>query len=175
VKIIVGLGNPGKKHQKNRHNIGFLVLDEIFGCDELIWEKKFYSLIAKTTYDGHKVLLVKPQTFMNLSGEALNKIVNFYKLNIKNIMVIHDDIYLKFGKIKVKHGGSDAGHNGIKNIDNLLEENEYYRLRYGVGQNTTLDLAEYVLQDFSEEELLEIKKNKAEIEKHIKTFLNNKE
>lgn len=171
MKIIVGLGNPGDKYSKNRHNVGYIILDNVFSDEKIIWEKKFSAMIAKLNYMGEKLILVKPTTYMNLSGKAILEVTNFYKIDAKDILVIHDDIYLKPNQIKVKIGGSDAGHNGIKSIDSVLGTNMYYRLRYGVGNLFLGDLSDYVLSDFNSEEIQNIIKNKTTILEVIKEFI----
>ena len=149
MQIIVGLGNPGKKYKQNRHNVGFQVLDAIckyhnFGP----WRKKFQSLVSEGHLNSKKVILIKPETFMNNSGMAIIEAVNFFKLDVTKLTVIHDELDLKVGKIKLKNGGGSAGHNGLKSIDQQVGQN-YLRLRIGIDrpQNTQLT-AKYVLSDF---------------------------
>lgn len=152
MKLIVGLGNPGKQYEKTRHNVGFMVLDALaasFGGTE-------------TTVHGEKVILLKPQTFMNNSGEAVQKLANFHKPDPADIWVISDDLDLPLGKIRVRESGSTGGHNGLKSIEEKLGTQDYYRIRVGIGPTmftqddpgaNKLDATVYVLQPFEPREL----------------------
>lgn len=144
--LIVGLGNPGAKYRNNRHNIGFVIVDELARVLQLefVDSPKFKAQIAQYK----KIFLLKPQTFMNNSGEAVALVVNFYK--IKNIIVIHDEIDIGFGAIRLKIGGSSGGHNGLKSIDLALGRSDYMRVRFGVGKGK--DVISYVLGDFTKDE-----------------------
>ncbi len=152
--LVVGLGNPGKDYANTRHNAGFMAADEISRRFSFsTFREKFDGLIAEGNIAGEKVLLLKPQTYMNLSGNSVVKAALFYKILPENVIVIHDDMDLKLGQIKAKCGGSSGGHNGIKSIDSQISPN-YNRIRIGVGhpehqQNQVID---YVLSSFSREE-----------------------
>ena len=156
MKLIVGLGNIGKDYQNTRHNIGFMVLDNL--CKK--WDfnftsnNKFKSEIFKTKISGSDVIFLKPSTYMNLSGEAILKVKNFYNIDISNILVIVDDINLPIGSIRLRQKGSAGGHNGLKNIEKMLNTSDYKRLRIGVS-NKFLNgmMVEYVLGKFSQDEL----------------------
>ncbi|MBR2274330.1 MAG: aminoacyl-tRNA hydrolase [Alphaproteobacteria bacterium] len=153
--LVVGLGNPGEEYAKTRHNIGFMAADKIFSRYKFQpYKNKFEGLIAEGNIDGEKVLLLKPQTFMNLSGNAVNKVASFYKIEPQNIIVIHDDKDLALGKIKAKTGGSAGGHNGIKNIDSQIGP-EYNRIRIGAGspKEHNTDTISFVLSRFSKAEM----------------------
>lgn len=149
--LVVGLGNPGREYENTRHNVGFMAVDEIFGryCFSS-FKEKFDGLLAEGQIGKEKVLLLKPQTFMNLSGNAVVKTALFYKILPENIIVIHDDVDLDFGKLKAKQGGSSAGHNGLKSIDANITP-LYNRIRIGIGRPTHADfnMADYVLGRFS--------------------------
>ena len=153
MKLFAGLGNPGAKYAGNRHNIGFMALDRIaadhgFGP----WQAKFKGLVAEGRLGSEKVLLLKPQTFMNLSGESLRAAVDFYKLEIGDITVFHDELDLAPGKCRVKTGGGHAGHNGLRSIHAHLGE-AYHRVRLGIGHPGHKDaVAAYVLNDFAKVE-----------------------
>ncbi|CAM2779888.1 aminoacyl-tRNA hydrolase [Helicobacter burdigaliensis] len=143
--LIVGLGNPGSKYENNRHNIGFKIIDAL--VDDLkatkVSNKDFLGELYKTS----KLLLLKPNTFMNLSGKSVLAVKNFFK--IQNILVLHDELDLPIGSIKFKFGGSSGGHNGLKSIDSLCG-NSYYRLRYGIGKPTQKEkIIHWVLEDFT--------------------------
>ena len=154
-KLIVGLGNPGEQYQKNRHNAGFLALD--FLIDKFN-ASKLSSKFKGELYKSKNFLFLKPTTYMNLSGESVVLVKNFYKLENENIIVIHDDIDLVLGALRFKRGGSTGGHNGLKSIDSLIG-NDYWRVRIGIGRpERKEEVITYVLSDFSEEELECIKK-----------------
>ena len=151
MKVIVGLGNPGKKYEKTRHNIGFAAIDYIAEKEGInINTGKHKALVGSGYIDGVKVLLVKPQTFMNLSGESLRPIMDFYKLEPEDFLVIFDDIDLDVGRIRIRRKGSAGGHNGIKSIISHLGSMEFPRIKIGVGAKPPgYDLADYVLGHFS--------------------------
>lgn len=135
MKCIVGLGNPGKKYDKTRHNAGFMVLDE--WAERNNWsfsQKKFNGLYTMERIDGEKVVLLKPQTYMNLSGESLRPLMDYYDLDVEDILVIYDDLDLPPGKIRLRKKGGHGGHNGIRSIIDHLGTKEFKRLRVGVGR-----------------------------------------
>ena len=153
--LLVGLGNPGSKYQYTKHNFGFLLADEIAKNFKLtLLGNKFGRQILAGTISNQKVLLIKPQDYMNNSGEAVLSIATFYKIPPEKIIVFHDDLDLKLGRIKAKVGGGNAGHNGLKDIDNRIGKN-YVRIRLGIGrpENKEYEIADYVLSKFSNEEL----------------------
>lgn len=155
--LIVGLGNPGQKYSMNRHNIGFMACDywlKSLNGDGLREEHK--ALTKKFKIDDQEVLLAKPQTYMNKSGESVLALMNFYKIPKENLLVIHDDIDLPFGSMRLQYNRSPGGQNGVKNISELLGHNEYARLKLGVGRPTHPDFAisDYVLSNFSQDEIL---------------------
>ena len=150
VVLFVGLGNPGPQYKSNRHNVGFQIIDTIAEKFSISL-KKMNPLVdvALFSFEGTKVILAKPRTFMNLSGRAVRFLVDFYKILPENICVFHDDIDLDFVKIKIKKGGGHAGHNGLRNID-LLMGKEYWRVRVGVGRpDYRSEVSSYVLHDFT--------------------------
>jgi PTH1 family peptidyl-tRNA hydrolase len=154
--LIAGLGNPGSRYEMTRHNIGFHAIDYI--ADTLgvkIKKLKFKALYADTEINGERVLLVKPQTFMNLSGESIVEFVRFFKIPIENVIIISDEISLPTGTLRIRKKGSAGGHNGLKSIIYLLNSDEFPRIRIGVGapQNKDYDLADYVLGRFSHDEI----------------------
>lgn len=153
--LIAGLGNPGPKYAQNRHNIGFMAADEIFRRHRFSnWQKKFQAEIADGTVDGQKVILIKPQTFMNLSGQSVGEAMRFYKLTSADLVVIYDELDLAPGKLRIKTGGGSGGHNGIKSIDSHLQAipggKEYRRMRLGIGHPGVKELVHnHVLGDFA--------------------------
>ena len=159
--LIVGLGNPGKEYEYTRHNTGFLTLDRV--CVEYnteIKKLKYKSLMGDTVIGGHRCLLVKPQTFMNNSGEAVREFAAFYKIPPEKIIVIFDDISLPCGKLRIRRKGSDGGHNGIKSIIYHLNSDNFPRIKIGVGEKPHPDynLADWVLSTFSKSEMEELMK-----------------
>lgn len=153
--IIVGLGNPDRKYQNTRHNIGFDVIDAIAKKHRIaVTERKHKALVGRGLIGGEKVLLVKPQTYMNLSGESVRDALNFYKEDEREaLIVISDDVSLDVGRIRIRQKGSAGGHNGLKNIILHLGHDEFVRLRMGVGEKPPeYDLIDYVLGHFSKEE-----------------------
>ena len=150
--IIVGLGNPGAEYEKTRHNMGFQVIDKLadkYNID--VTTSKHKGLIGKGVIDGQKVVLLKPQTYMNLSGEAVLGVCSFYKLAPKDIIVFHDDMDLAVGKVRVKRGGTPAGHNGLKSIDSHIGP-DYLRVRIGIGHpERKSDVVNWVLGTFDAE------------------------
>ncbi len=147
--LLAGLGNPGQRYSNNRHNVGFKVIDEIVNSYNLKKIKdKFESTIFIGSIAAHEVIAVKPNTFMNLSGKAVAAFISYYNISSINTIIIHDDINLVLGKIKVKFGGRAGGHNGLKSIDSFIGQN-YLRVRLGVSYPGNHDLvSEYVLEDF---------------------------
>lgn len=133
MQLIVGLGNPGEKYQYTRHNIGYMAIDNIVSAQQdYKIKKKFNSIIYETIIDKNRIILIKPETYMNNSGDAVFQIANFYKIDSKNILVLHDELDIPFGKIRIKSGGGNAGHNGLKSISNKIDNN-YTRVRLGIG------------------------------------------
>lgn len=154
MKLIVGLGNPGARYEKTRHNIGFMVLDSLVSCYQLsINKKQCSSLLGQGFIEGEKVLLAKPQTYMNRSGEAVLEIINYYRDIIEDLIVIHDDLDLDFGRLRFKRNGGSGGHNGLKSITQLLNSSEYSRLKIGIGRPPIpMKTEDYVLGSFLERE-----------------------
>lgn len=156
--IIAGLGNPGRKYENTRHNMGFIVVDllaEKYGIK--VDKIKFKALVGEGRIAGRKVLLVKPQTYMNLSGESIREVMSFYKEGIENLIVIYDDIDIPTGTIRVRKKGSAGTHNGMRNIVYLLQDDNFPRIRVGIGSDKKVDLINYVTGGVTkgEKELLE--------------------
>ncbi len=151
--IIVGLGNPGRRYEQTRHNMGFLTIDRI--ASELgikVDRIKFKSLIGEGTFCGQKVILVKPQTYMNLSGTAVKEITDFYKLDLSNLIVIYDDIDIAVGTLRIRKGGSSGTHNGMKDIIYKLYDDVFPRIRIGIGGPSGMNLASFVTGQIPKEE-----------------------
>ena len=155
--LFVGLGNPSPDNEKNRHNIGFKIIDAINQKFSLSKQKpKFKGLLTTGNIGNKKVYAIKPLTFMNNSGICIRELIEYFKIDSENVIVFHDDLDVDFGKIKAKFGGSSAGHNGIESIDKFIGK-DYSRVRIGIGtQNGKEDVTKHVLKDFDEDEKLEL-------------------
>jgi len=153
--LFVGLGNPGKAYQNNRHNIGFMAVDAIARAYNFpSFRSKFQGHVAEGTIAGEKVLLLKPETFMNDSGRAVSDATHFYKLSVREVVVFHDELDLPPGKVRVKKGGGNAGHNGLRSISERFN-NEYRRVRLGIGHpGDKARVHDYVLGNFPQTEML---------------------
>lgn len=153
MKLVVGLGNPGRQYENTRHNIGFMVIDDLLETTDLIsTTTKFNANITDARLDGEKVLFVKPLTYMNLSGEAVRPILDWYKIDIKDMVVIYDDLDLPLGKLRFREKGSAGGHNGIKSMIQNLETEEFKRIRIGIDRPEYASIIDHVLTKFSSEE-----------------------
>ena len=153
MKLIVGLGNTGKEYENTRHNVGFMALDRIATFLNIDFQKeKFQGIYAEGYYEGEKYILLKPQKYMNLSGEVIKDYVQFFKIPISDILIIYDDLDTSVGTYRLRYQGSSGGHNGIKNIEQHLQTKEYKRIKFGISNNKKLDTKDYVLGNFSGEE-----------------------
>ena len=173
--LFVGLGNPTPNSENNRHNIGFKIIDAInqkFGLSKQ--KPKFKGLLTTGTIGGKKVYAIKPLTFMNNSGICIRELIEYFKIDAENVIVFHDDLDLEFGKIKAKFGGSSAGHNGIASIDKFIGK-DYSRVRIGIGKpKGEIDIADYVLQNFDEDESTGIEKVSEHIVESISFLVEKK-
>jgi PTH1 family peptidyl-tRNA hydrolase len=152
VKLIVGLGNPGKKYEKTRHNSGFMAIDFYVEQKGLQYKEKFNGLYAETTVNNEKYILLKPQTYMNLSGICVRKFSDYYNIDETNIFIIYDDVNFKVGEFKIRRNGSAGGHNGMKNIIENLNTENIKRIKIGIDKNN-IPLEDYVLKKFSTKDL----------------------
>ena len=153
--LFVGLGNPGAKYDKNRHNVGFMVLDNIQDNEPAFsnFRSKFQGELSEGRLAGQKVALLKPTTYMNNSGQSVVQVAKFYKILPENIIVFHDELDIKAGGVRVKQGGGNAGHNGLKSIQAHLGTPDFWRVRIGIGRpHPNADVSNYVLDNFSKEE-----------------------
>lgn len=152
--IIVGLGNPGKKYENTRHNMGFITLDLLAEKFDIKINKiKFKALVGEGFISGHKVLLVKPQTYMNLSGNSVREVMSFYKEDIENLIVIYDDLDTPLGSIRVRKKGSAGTHNGMRSVIYDLQDDNFPRIRIGIGQERKGDLVDFVIGGFTKAEV----------------------
>lgn len=174
--LLIGLGNIGQEYNSTRHNFGFLLLDQIAKDHDLqSASKKFKSEVFLGEINREKIVALKPQTYMNRSGIAALEASSFYKIEPKNIIVFHDDVDLAFGKVRVKIGGGNGGHNGLKSLDEMIGK-DYLRVRLGVGrpENKEYSTADYVLGKFSKDEMAEVEKINEKISKLIPQLLEGK-
>ena len=175
--IVVGLGNPGADYAKTRHNAGFMAMDHIASvCGVKIDRAKFKALIAEATLGGARVLLMKPQTFMNSSGEAIGEAAAFYKIPPENVIVLHDEISFEPGKMRIRRKGSAGGHNGLKSIIAHLQSEEFPRIKIGVGQKPSpdYDLVSWVLGKFSADDISKLDGLYSDITSSVELMISGK-
>lgn len=159
MKLIVGLGNPGKQYENTRHNIGFKVIDQL--CKHLdvsLNKEKFQGVYCLERFNGEKFILLKPLTYMNLSGQSVQAIMNYYNIDTNNLLVIYDDLDLPVGRIRLRQKGSAGGHNGMRSIISQIGTEQFNRIRIGIDrpQKSGMSISNYVLSNFTKEELVEI-------------------
>tara|TARA_B100001287_G_C22441509_1_gene416222 strand:- start:18 stop:578 length:561 start_codon:yes stop_codon:yes gene_type:complete len=173
--LFVGLGNPTPDSKDNRHNVGFKIIDSINKQFNLSKQKpKFKGLLTTGNIKNQKVYAIKPLTFMNNSGICIRELIEYFKIDAEDVIVFHDDLDIEFGKIKAKFGGSSAGHNGISSIDKFIGK-DYSRVRIGIGKpKSNIDVADFVLQNFDEDELIEIEKISKDITDSISILVEKK-
>ena len=173
--LFVGLGNPTSDSENNRHNVGFKIIDQINKKFSLSKQKpKFKGLLTTGNIEGEKVYAIKPLTFMNNSGICIRELLEYFKIDPEDVIVFHDDLDVEFGKIKAKFGGSSAGHNGIASIDKFIGK-DYSRVRIGIGKpKENIEIADYVLQNFDEDETLGVKKISKDITDSIPILVEKK-
>lgn len=173
MKLIVGLGNPGKSYEQTRHNVGFMTLDSFANQEnvEFRLEPKLKGMLASVSIDGHKALLLKPMTFMNLSGESVKAVVQYYKISLEDILIISDDLDSHTGRVRLRASGSAGGHNGHKNIILHLGTEEYKRVKIGIDRSPVIPVIDWVLQKFSKEEQIQIDEAISTASKAIKEFI----
>ena len=173
--LFVGLGNPTPDSENNRHNVGFKIIDTINKEFKLSKQKpKFKGLLTTGNIREKKVYAIKPLTFMNNSGICIRELIEYFKIDAENVIVFHDDLDVEFGKIKAKFGGSSAGHNGIASIDKFIGK-DYSRVRVGIGKpKNNIEVADFVLQNFNEDEVPEIEKISKNITQSISILVEKK-
>ena len=173
--LFVGLGNPSPNSENNRHNIGFKIIDAINEKYRLSKQKpKFKGLLTTGNINNKKIYAIKPLTFMNNSGICIRELIEYFKIDAEDVIVFHDDLDVDFGKVKAKFGGTSAGHNGIESIDKFIGK-DYSRVRIGIGKpETKTDVSEYVLKNFDEEEIKELKKITSNITEYLSILVDKK-
>ena len=173
--LFVGLGNPTPDSENNRHNVGFKIIDSInkkFGLSKQ--KPKFKGLLTTGNIGNEKVYAIKPLTFMNNSGICIREVIEYFKINVEDVIVFHDDLDVEFGKIKTKFSGSNAGHNGIASIDKFIGK-DYSRVRVGIGKpKNNIEVADYVLQNFNEDEIVGIEKISKDITNSMSILIEKK-
>lgn len=170
MKLIVGLGNPGKEYENTRHNIGFMVIDNYLKNEK--FKTKFNGIYLKKVINNEEVIFLKPLSYMNLSGEVVKKYVDYFKINLSDLLIISDDLDMPCFKIKLKYKGSSGGHNGLKNIIQNINTEEFKRLKIGISNNLNIDTKSYVLSKFNQEELEKLHKKFEITNNIINDFIN---
>ncbi len=176
MKLIVGLGNPGKQYELTRHNVGFLCLDSLKEKYDLTFklDSTFNAMVATKIIGGEKCVFVKPQTYMNLSGEAVGKILKYFKIDVLDLLVIYDDMDIPLGALRLREKGSAGGHNGINSIIPHVGTQEFKRIRVGISSNMSIDAKDYVLGRFSKEEQITLSLIKDKVVSAIDEFVSGK-
>ena len=174
--LLVGLGNYGSEYAHNRHNIGFMAVDHFADKSEFgAWKRKFQGQLGEGKIGRHRFICLKPETYMNLSGQSVSQVAHFYKIPLENIIVFHDDLDLAAGKIRVKKGGGHGGHNGLRSIDSHMGA-DYHRVRMGIGRPATPEAVHsYVLNDFSKAERVWLDPLLDALAKHLPLLLDGNE
>ncbi len=172
--IIAGLGNPGAKYENTRHNVGFMAIDALAKAHGINVSKlKYKALIGDGKINGEKVILIKPQTFMNLSGTAIGEAVNFYKCEPQKLLVIYDDLDIGLGSIRIRKKGSAGTHNGMRSVVGVLGTQDFPRIRIGIGDFGKKDIVDFVIGDFSKSERETIEDTLSEVTKAIECFISD--
>lgn len=177
MKLIVGLGNPGKEYEYTRHNAGFIAIDLFAKKNDIEFklEPKFKGMIGIKSFNGEKVILLKPMTYMNLSGESVIAVMNFYKINLEDILVISDDLDSNLGRIRLRDHGSAGGHNGHKNIVSHVHSEGYKRIKIGIGRDSNIPVVDWVLKKLTEEELAILNNSAEKVSNALFDFANDVE
>lgn len=175
MKLIVGLGNPGEGYSKTRHNIGFMAIDKLADKYNATFqlETKFKGMIASANINGKKTLLLKPMTFMNLSGESIIKVVQFYKIDIEDIIIISDDLDSHLGRVRIREKGSAGGHNGLKSVVNHLKTEDYKRIKVGIDRHPQIPVIDWVLKKFTNDELASLEPSFDNVVQALEAFVDD--
>jgi peptidyl-tRNA hydrolase, PTH1 family len=175
VKLVVGLGNPGPRYAGSPHNVGFRVVDHFadhhFGAGRAVWSQRFDAELATAPIHSEPIVLLKPLTFMNRSGESVRKAMSFFKITVPDALIVHDELDLPFGSVKLKQGGGEAGHNGLKSITAELGTRDYARLRVGVGRPTEGEVSDYLLSPLPGARATELEQNLDDVRDAIDLWL----
>ena len=175
MKLVIGLGNPGIQYENTRHNIGWMAIDHYASKNdiELHLEPKFQGIMGIININGEKTILLKPVTYMNLSGESIIKVMNFYKIDVEDILVISDDLDSPLGRIRIRTKGSSGGHNGHKSIVNHIGTEDYKRIKLGIDRSNIIPVVDWVLKKFSKDELKTIEPMFDKVNQIIDDFIHN--
>lgn len=173
MKLIIGLGNPGAEYEYTRHNMGFMALDFFAKKHNLtFWvENKFKAMISSVCFNGNKALLIKPLTYMNLSGESVIRVMQYYKIDVADILVISDDLDSPLGRIRIREKGSSGGHNGLKNIISHIQTEEFKRIKIGIDRNEQIPVMDWVLKKLTEEERSLIQPSLEKVGEAVEEFI----
>ncbi|MFC1501921.1 aminoacyl-tRNA hydrolase [bacterium] len=171
IKLIVFLGNPGRKYKKTRHNIAWLLEEKLSFTQTVSWQKKWKGVFSQTKILDETRYFLKPETYMNRSGESVEAFMQFFKIIPSEILIIHDDIEIEFGQIGFKYGGGLGGHNGLRSIVSVLGTRDFYRFRLGVSKPNTSDIAAYVLSGFSKEERADLPDYLEKAAEELETYI----
>lgn len=171
MKLIIGLGNPEPKYDKTRHNIGFMCLNDFAKVNNLTFSDKFNAKMAEYFVNGEKVILIKPYNYMNVSGQVVKKFVDFYNIDVKDIIVIYDDLALDYATIKLKYSSSHGGHNGIKDMINHLGTKDIFRIKVGINSPYKKNGRDFVLSQFSKEEQKQLSEIYVTTNRIIESFI----
>ena len=174
MKLIIGLGNPGREYEFTRHNLGFMLIEALYEENFSAWREERGALVSRGALNGVSVILAKPQTFMNLSGQAVGALLSFYKISPSECLVAHDELDLPLGATRAKLGGSSAGHRGVQSIIDALGTAEFYRLRLGMrtARTEVVPAEDYVLEKFSADEMILVEKMILDAKEQIVSELN---
>lgn len=173
MKLIIGLGNPGREYEKTRHNVGFMVMDRLADVlNESISTSKFKGEYVKFKYKGEDVILLKPMTYMNSSGESVIQVMNYFKINVEDILVIYDDLDMPVGKLRLRESGSAGGHNGVKSIIAHVGTQKFKRIRVGIDKHPHIQIIDYVLGHFQKQEQIQIEEGIENAVKAIELYLD---
>lgn len=177
MKLIVGLGNPGGEYKNTRHNVGFIFLNSFLSKENLSLDKKKFKgyYIDYVSKNGNKAILLEPQTYMNLSGDSIIEFVNYFKIKSEDVLVIHDDLDLALGKVRIRAKGSSGGHNGIKSIISNLNTEDFKRIRIGIGKDPIIPVIDYVLGKFSQDDLKLLSTKFETVNKVIEEFIDGED
>lgn len=175
MKLIVGLGNPGGEYKKTRHNVGFIFLNSFLSKEGISLDKKKFKglYIDYVSNKGNKAILLEPQTYMNLSGDSIIDFVRYFKIDPKDVLVIHDDLDLEVGKIRIRSKGSSGGHNGIKSVIERLQTQDFKRVRIGIGKDSNIPVIDYVLGKFNDEDMTKLEDKFSVVNNVIKDFIDD--
>ena len=177
MKLIIGLGNPGSQYELTRHNVGFIIIDEFAKRNNIEFklDSKLKGAIGTKTINGEKIMLLKPMTYMNLSGESVIAVMNYYKIEVEDIIVISDDLDSPLGRIRLRDHGSSGGHNGHKNIVNHIHTENYKRIKIGIGRDENIPVVDWVLKKLIEEELSILNQASLKVADALDEFVDGKE